>query len=92
MSSAIVCVWMNEWMREWMDVIKYLMNEWTMLFYDVKHMIFSHKFIYFQLHELGMGKWEWCEGGEGPYELPPSRGCPCSIDNIKLFSKLIGAQ
>jgi len=31
-------------------------------------------------------------GGEGPYELPPSRGWPCSVENIKLFSKPRGAQ
>ena len=31
-------------------------------------------------------------GGEGPYELPPSRGWPCSVKNIKLFSKPRGAQ
>jgi hypothetical protein len=30
--------------------------------------------------------------GEEPYELPPSRGCPCSVENIKLFSKQREAQ
>jgi hypothetical protein len=25
-------------------------------------------------------------GGKGPYELPPSRGWPCSVEN-NLFSK-----
>jgi len=90
MSLAIFCIRMNEWMSEWMNVIKYLMNEWTMFFYDVKHMIFSHKFIYFQVHALGMGNWEWCEGVA--YELPPSHGWPYSVENIKLFSKHRGAQ
>ena len=26
-------------------------------------------------------------GGEGPYELPPSRGYPCLVGNIKMFYK-----
>jgi hypothetical protein len=35
--------------------------------------------------------WVWgiesdVRGGEGPYELPPSRGWPCSVEN-NLFSK-----
>ena len=68
------------------ECYKYLMNECWMLIYDEKH-IFSHKFIYFQVHALSMGNWEWCEGGEGPYEFPPSRGWPCLVENIKLFSK-----
>jgi hypothetical protein len=31
-------------------------------------------------------------GAEGPYELPPSRGWHCSVENIKLFLKLREAQ
>ena len=30
--------------------------------------------------------------GEGPYEITPSRGWPCSVDNITLFSKQREAQ
>jgi hypothetical protein len=30
-------------------------------------------------------------GGEGPNELPPSRGWPCLVEN-KLFSKPRGAH
>jgi hypothetical protein len=45
-------------------------------------------FLYKQNHLLGMGNSEQCEGGEGPYELPPSRGWPCSVEN-NLFSKQI---
>ena len=85
-----------------MDVIKYLMSEWKMcmlnfnLYFIIMLLIYFItmsclkmlvKFIYFQVHALGMGNWEWCEGGEGPYELPPSRGWPCLVENIKLFSK-----
>jgi len=25
--------------------------------------------------------------GRGEDELPPSRGCPCSVENIKIFLK-----
>ena len=43
-------------------------------------------FLYKENHLLGMGNWEQCEEGEGPYELPPSRGWPYSVEN-NLFSK-----
>ena len=45
-----------------------------------------------QVHALEMGNWEWCEGGKGPEELPPSCGWSCLVENIKLFSKQRGDQ
>jgi hypothetical protein len=44
-------------------------------------LLFVLYFIYWVLRNL-----EQCEGGEGPYDLPPSRGCPCLVEN-KLLAK-----
>ena len=41
---------------------------------------------YLQVDALVLGNWEWCERGEGPYEIPPSCGWTCSIKN-NLFLK-----
>ena len=44
-------------------------------------------FVRILFHRLGIGKMRVMWGGwEGPYELPPSRGWPCSVQN-KLFLK-----
>jgi hypothetical protein len=46
-------------------------------------------FVCFLFYRLGIGELRamWGGGGgEGPYELPPSRGWPCLVEN-KLFSK-----
>jgi hypothetical protein len=48
-------------------------------------------FLYRENHLLGMGNCERCEGGEGPYELPPSCGWTCLVEN-NLFSKQREAQ
>ena len=84
---------MYEWMNE-------LINECFKLINDRMHIIplrqethdVRTKYHYFQARALGMGNWEWCEGGEGPYEHPPSRGWPCLVENIQLFLKQRGAQ
>jgi hypothetical protein len=43
-------------------------------------------FKYFRVYKLGIGELKVMCGGEGPYELPPSRGWPCLVENI-LFLK-----
>jgi hypothetical protein len=44
-------------------------------------------FNYFLFYRLGIGELRVMSGGgEGPYEIPPSRGWPCSVED-KLFFK-----
>jgi hypothetical protein len=57
--------------------------------YVLMTFLLMHECLYvFYVKEIIYWVWgiESDVGGEGPYELPPSRGWPCSVEN-NLFSK-----
>ena len=87
MSSTIYFAtyeWMNELMNEFSKIINDRMHNVPL--WQETHDVRTKNHL-FPSTCIGYGELRVMWGGEGPYELPPSRGFPCSVHNIKLFSK-----